>query len=127
MAAARPSEGARLSAADVVRFLSTRRFSLSDEKALQVEMFAALVAGGFDAKREVTLGVGDIIDFTIDGHIGIEVKIKGAKRAIFHQVERYAAHDSIHELILASNVAMGFPPSINGKPTYFLHLGRAWL
>lgn len=115
-----------MSAVAIMEFLSRRRFSLNHEKTLQGEMFDELTAGGFAAEREVRLSDSDIIDILVD-RTGIEVKIKGAKRAIYHQVERYAEHDRIDELILASNVPMGFPPEINGKPVYFLHLGRAWL
>jgi hypothetical protein len=81
---------------------------------------------GIPAQREVHLGDGDIIDLMC-GSVGIEVKLNGQRRAILAQCERYAAHDEVQALILATNAAMGFPESINGKPCYLVSLGRAWL
>jgi len=106
--------------------LRQHRFSLHDEKAMQAEMFSVLVAAGFEAEREVVLSDADRIDILV-GTVGIECKIKGQRRAIYHQVERYARHDRISALILATNVAMGMPPQLSGKPVLVLNLARAWL
>lgn len=111
---------------DVVTFLESLRLSPMVEKTMQREIEDALVAAGIRHQREVKLGPGDIIDFVIDG-IGIECKIKGAKRAIFHQLERYAAYDKIQSIVLLSNVAMGLPDTIKGKPAYFVAVWMAWL
>ena len=108
---------------DVLRHL---RLPLSDEKRLQAEIALALAAAGIDAAREVHLGDGDVIDFMV-GCTGVEVKIKGAKRAIYHQLERYAQHEEIVDLLLVTNVPMGFPTTIAGKPVYLLNLAKAWL
>lgn len=110
----------------LVRFLEGRRFPLSDEKRLQEEIETQLLAGAFAFEREVKLGDGDIIDFVV-GRIGLEVKIKGAKREIYRQCERYCAHDQITGLVLASNVAMGLPVEIAGKPVRLASLGKGWL
>jgi hypothetical protein len=112
--------------ADIIQLLTTRPFPLSDEKALQVEMAAAFTAAGIAFEREVHLGAGDIIDF-MAGSVGIEVKIKGARRAIFRQVERYCGYAAVGEIILATNVPMNLPVEINGKPTAIAALGRGWL
>lgn len=120
---------------DILLLLTTRTFPLSDEKALQVEMAAAFTAAGIAFEREVHLGAGDIIDFMAfaDGGeclnvgLGIEVKIKGARRAIFRQVERYCGYPAVREIILATNVPMNLPYEINGKPTAIAALGRGWL
>lgn len=111
---------------DVLRLLSGVRLPLDSEKALQAAIEGHLTASGVEFEREVTLAPGDIVDFMV-GRIAVEVKIKGARRAIFRQCERYAAHDSVEAILLVTNVAMGFPPEIGGKPTAVLHLGRAWL
>lgn len=111
---------------DIMRLINGRRFSLSDEKKLQAEIEIELTAAGIDHKREHRLDDRNIIDFMI-GTIGAEVKIKGAKLNIYRQVERYAGFDAIKRLILITNVAMGMPPLINGKPVYVVNLAKAWL
>ena len=46
---------------------------------------------------------------------------------VFRQLKRYAAHDEVNELVLVTNLSMGLPPEIDGKPTYYASLGVAWL
>lgn len=112
---------------DILRILTSRRFSLTNEKKTQEEIESALTEAGIRCVREVRLGDGDIIDFLIEDSIGAEVKIKGGKMQIFRQVERYAQRDSISSLILVTNVPTGFPEEINGKPVYVVNLAKAWL
>lgn len=111
---------------EVRQLLSSVRLPLDSEKALQAAIEAHLTASGVEFEREVTLAPGDIVDFMV-GRIAVEVKIKGQRRAIFRQCERYAAHDRVAGILLVTNVAMGFPPELLGKPTAVLNLGRAWL
>lgn len=111
----------------IIRTLSSRRFSLTNEKKTQEEIEASLTAAGIRNAREVRLGDGDIIDFVIEGSIGAEVKIKGGKMDIFRQCQRYARHNALSALILVTNVPTGFPKEINGKPVYVVNLARAWL
>lgn len=80
-------------------------------------------AASIMARREVELVKGDIIDFMV-GPIGVEVKIKGQRRAIYRQCERYCEHACVGSLVLATNVAMGMPETINGKPVFVASLGR---
>lgn len=115
-----------MSAIDIMQVLSGCRLPLTNEKRLQEAIALEFDAVGFDYGREHRLSDSDIIDFRL-GDVGVEVKIKGGKREIYHQMERYAAHDVLKELILVSNVAMGFPPALKGKPIYFLNLAKAWL
>ncbi|MER9768948.1 hypothetical protein NKJ09_23120 [Mesorhizobium sp. M0189] len=110
----------------IMALLAKLRLPLSDEKRLQAAIADEFTLADIHHEREVRLSPADVIDF-MSGQVGIEVKIKGSKRAIYHQVERYAQHDALKELILVSNVAMGFPPEINGKPVYFHNLAKAWL
>lgn len=111
---------------DIFALLSRLRLPLSDEKLLQETIAEAFDRAGILHLREDRLSDKDVIDFTV-GRIGIEVKIKGARRAIFNQVCRYAEHDRIKELILITNVATGFPAELNGKPVFVLNLAKAWL
>lgn len=112
---------------EIFHCLSSRRLSLSDEKKTQTEIADAFDECGISYEREFRLSGKDIIDFMIDGRIGIEIKIKGSRMAIFRQVERYAEHDAVKELILVTNVPTGFPKEVNGKPVYVLNLAKAWL
>jgi hypothetical protein len=110
----------------LARFLADFRFSLSDEKKTQQQIAEQLTLASVVHRREVRLSDGDIIDFMVS-NTGIEVKLKGQKMEIYRQIERYCQHDEVTSLVLATNVAMGVPPSINGKPIYVVNLGRAWL
>lgn len=115
--------GARL----VAHILSTRRLSLADEKVLQQEIGRVLAECGIPFEREKGLGDGDICDFLIAGGIALEIKIKGGKVAIYRQCRRYCAHDEVRALILATAVAMGLPPTIDGKPAVVASLSEGWL
>lgn len=111
----------------IVELIQSSRFTLSSEKALQAEMETVFLRSGLAFRREVRLAPGDIIDFLFDDGIGLEVKIKGGKMDIYSQCVRYCASPDIRSLVLATNVAMGFPPAIVGKPAFVASLGKAWL
>lgn len=116
-----------VSVAAIVGVIHAARIDLSDEKRAQSDIAAAFAAAGITARREVRLAPGDIIDFVIDG-VGVEVKLRSSrKREIFRQLRRYAGHPEIRSLVLASNLAMGLPAEIDGKPLAVASLGRAWL
>ena len=104
------------------------RIDLSNEKAAQAELHLGFEAAGLDVEREVRLAPGDIIDMMLPCGLGIEVKLRGAqKRRVFGQMVRYASHERVAGLLLISNMAMGLPPSINGKPAWYVSLGYGWL
>lgn len=109
---------------DIIHVLQTRRFNLHDEIELQKEMRDAMAA--FSPVQSYPLDKTSLIDFFIDG-IGIEVKIKGSRKKIYDQCKRYCRFQQINSLILVTNRSMGFPPEINGKPCYIVHLGKSWL
>lgn len=110
----------------IVATLNAGRFSLSREKETQAEIAGALAVAGIAHEREVEIGRRDIIDFLID-RIGIEVKIGGSKRSIHAQCVRYCKTGRLSALILATNVATGFPPEIEGTQVYVVSLGKGWL
>jgi predicted AAA+ superfamily ATPase len=115
-----------MSADQLMNALSSRRFSLENEKELQRQIFEALDPI-VSIEREARLDDRSIIDFLTDDGIGIEVKIKGSAREILRQCERYAKLDQVKSLIIVTNRSMGFPASLNGKPCWVVNLGRAWL
>lgn len=110
----------------IVHVLTSHRLPLSDEKQLQAAIAGAFAAAGLTAEREVRLAPGDIVDFMVSD-VAIEVKIKGNKRDIFRQVERYCGHQAVGGLVLATNVPMALPAQVCGKPTSVALLGLGWL
>jgi hypothetical protein len=115
-----------MSASEIIQLIRGYRFGLGDEKRLQDDLFSVLLPRFPEARREVQLSPGNRIDFMV-GPIGIEVKIKGQRLAIYRQCERYCEYNDVAELILLTNASMGFPPDIKGKPTYLVSLSKSWL
>jgi hypothetical protein len=103
------------------------RVSLTDEKTTQAEIARALDALRWGYQREVSLSPGDRPDFLTAEGIAIEVKLRARKMEVWRQLLRYAAHDRVRGILLASNTAMGLPYNAGGKPLGFVSLGRAWL
>lgn len=106
--------------------LASCQFNLSDEKRLQTQIASRLDSAGVDYRREVTLDSQGTIDF-VSARFGIEVKIKGRKKSVYYQCERYLEHEEIDGLLLVTNLAIGMPETLCGKPIYLLDLGRAHL
>ncbi|VXC63170.1 conserved hypothetical protein [Sphingomonas sp. AX6] len=110
-----------------VQILRRARLRSSTEAALQTSIETALTAGDVEFEREARLAPGERIDFLTTGGIGIEAKTRASRRAVFRQLERYAAIDTISSLILVTGTAIGLPESINGKPLFLVSLGRGAL
>lgn len=118
--------GNSISPEQIIKELSRWRYPLNHEKRTQELISSSLTNAGIEHQREVRLTPTDIVDFMV-GDIAIEVKLKGQRRAILKQCERYATHEAVQSLVLVTNAAMGFPPEIHGKPCYMMSLGKAWL
>lgn len=119
-----------MSAVAVRHALSRARFDLSSEKAVQAGIESVLVEafGHAAVEREIRLSPRDRIDLLLFGRVGLEVKVKGARKmGVWKQLNRYAEHDRIAELLLVTGLSMGLPAEIGGKPVYYLSLGRAWI
>jgi hypothetical protein len=84
-----------------------------------------------DDVAKATSRSADIADFFLpcpDGRgVVVEIKIKGSRRALHDQCERYCKSPDTAALIVATNLALGFPEEIAGKPCYVASLGRGWL
>jgi hypothetical protein len=111
---------------EIIRLVSSARMPLHNEKELQKYIGNVFFKQEISFEREYKLDDDNIPDFFIDG-IAIEVKIKGSKRAIYKQCERYCKFETVKTLILVTNRSMGFPKQINGKDCYVVLLGKAWL
>jgi len=120
--------------ARIIELLTTHRLPLADEKLLQLEISKVLADDGLLHLRELRLGKGDIVDFLVLDQtelplsgVAIEIKVKGNRRDIYRQLERYCTYECVREIVLATNVPMGLPVEINGKPASLAALGRGWL
>lgn len=114
---------------DLIRLLRRGRFDLSTEKHLQAGVEQVLSAEGVRFEREKGLSDRDIPDFLVSGGIVIECKLhkKARKMEVYRQLCRYAEHADVTAIILASNISMGLPTDINGKPTFVASLSHGWL
>lgn len=111
----------------LVNLIRSARIDLSDEKRAQYDLEQLLRKAEVLFEREVRLSEIDIVDFLVED-VGIEVKLRGArKKEVYRQLCRYARHDRVGSLILASNLSMGLPAQIEGKDAYFVRLGEGWL
>ena len=114
---------------EILSLLSSARFSLTNEKETQRQIFEHL-SSKLDCpiEREVRLSPHNIADIMVGGGWLIEVKIKRAsKMSIFNQLKRYAHFGKVCGVILVTGVPLGLPKEINGKPLYYHSLGKSWL
>jgi hypothetical protein len=112
---------------DITLVLRQARLRPSSEDALQRSIGDALTTASIWFEAEKRLRPGDRIDFLADGGVGIEAKARYGRRAIYRQLERYAKHEAITALILVTGTALGLPPSVNGKPLFYVSIGRSAL
>jgi hypothetical protein len=96
---------------------------------LQVDLELLLKKNEIPFERHLKLSPRDIPDFLVDGRIVLECKMhnKSSKMSIFRQLQRYAEHNQVGIVILVSNISMGLPAEVNGKPLYSASLSRGWL
>lgn len=116
---------------DIISILRRHRFIIDNEKHLQEQIYDQLCAQALPSMlpiiREVHLSAGDIIDFTIAGSIGIEVKLRCPKRKIYHQVVRYCNSGQLTDIIIYSATTVGMPQSINNVNIWVLNPSHSWL
>lgn len=115
---------------DIADLLGRGCFPLKRETDSQRKIEEHLRAGlpGVEVSREHRLSDRDRPDFLVDGRFVVEIKVHGAVRAkIVKQLERYAEHDLVEGLVLATGRSIVLPATINGKPLRVVNLGEAWL
>lgn len=124
-----PHPGALALPIYVLEVLRGARVDLSGEKAAQADVAAALARAmpRILVEREVRLSERDVIDVLVGGCVGVEVKLRAQKAAVWRQLRRYAASPRLTALVLVTNTAMGLPSDVDGVPAYYVSLGRAWL
>lgn len=114
---------------DIVRLLQRCRLDLSTEKHLQEGVERSLKEKGIEFEREKALSARDIPDFLVRGGTVIECKMRNRARKIdvYQQLVRYAESAEVTAIVLASNMTMGLPKEINGKPVYAASLSTGWI
>jgi hypothetical protein len=105
-------------------FLLAYRFSCSNEDEVQVSIAQLFDAAAIEYERERRIGLKDRVDFVVAPGIALEVKTQGAPADVLRQLQRYAAHDLISELVLVTTVAKhrSLPACISGKGLVVVHL-----
>ena len=110
--------------------LNSGRFRLSTEAEMQADIERALGAVFIPGQivREARLSARDRPDFLLDGGVVVEVKHNRATAgSALRQLIRYADHEQVRALILATGRAMDMPRELNGKRVIVVELGRFWL
>lgn len=111
----------------IAALIERTRIGVSTEMSAHKGVFDMLVSNNFPAESEVWISEQERIDIMVQS-VGIEVKVKGSKREIYRQLQRYAKRDQVRALVLATGVA--WPThirEIEGKPFFVASLTRGWL
>lgn len=110
--------------ADVRRAIGYCRVLATSERVVQDAIAERLHTAEIPFEREVEIASGDIIDFVVDGHLGLEVKVDGALGAVTRQLHRYAQSTRVDALVLVTTRMRHFsiPRSLNEKRVDLIHL-----
>lgn len=112
----------------IVHIIESIRLDLSDEKRLQADLESVLIVEGIRFVRESRLSSSDIPDFLLCDGTVIECKLRPAqKTAVYRQLQRYASHEEVTGIILATNLSMSLPQTIHDKPACMASLGKGWM
>lgn len=116
-----------IAARRIALIIERSRINTTTEAAANSDIRSALEAGGFHVACEVVLGPNDRIDLMV-GSIGIEVKVGHRRRSVFAQLMRYATHDRVEALVLATGAAWPVGMTkVGKKPLIVASLSRGWL
>lgn len=86
------------------------------EVELQAWIARVLDAHGIAHVREAALGDAGRPDFLV-GRVAVEVKVGGSRTALIRQVQRYAAHPDVSEVVVVTTrLAHRLPATLAGKP-----------
>jgi hypothetical protein len=105
---------------DELAFLLQRhRFNFQNELDLQDGIEKVLTEQRIEYEREFIFKAGaGRIDFLVEDHIGLEVKVGSSLASVTRQLHRYAMVEQIHSLVLVSSRTFhrNLPAELNGKP-----------
>lgn len=113
----------------IVETLPRYRYRFSNEIALHEGIAEVLQSAGVEFTRELVAGPRDRFDFFIAPGVVIEAKIKGSMSSAAQQVDRYAARDDVHAIVLATtrfwSGSLAMAPTLRGKPLRCVRLQGA--
>lgn len=118
--------GGRAAAIEIAHHLERHTYRWTTERQLQ-DGIAGVLATRFEVYAEYALSQQDRPDFWVavrGYHVAVEVKIRGARTPILQQLGRYAAHNSVDAVLLASGkraLLVGIPAEIHGTPIVVTH------
>jgi hypothetical protein len=101
----------------VVAALSDRVYRAARERALQDAIETVLRGAGFRVEREFRLNDRDRPDFLVDKCVAVEVKMRASGSTVLSQLARYAAHDRVRAIVVATprlSSLAGMPEEILG-------------
>ncbi len=106
------------------RILRATPLPRTPEVRLQDGIAACLTDHGFAFVRERRLTNADVIDFLVDGSVGLEVKVDGSLSEVTRQLHRYAQSDCVKEILLITTRSKhrALASLFAGKPVRVLHL-----
>lgn len=112
-----------MTAAALQSLLSPLRFRHANETELQAGIASVLEGAGVAFEREVPLSANDRPDFLI-GDVAVEVKTGGGLADALRQLDRYAKHARVQELILVTTrmTHRAVPDELRGKPLHVIYL-----
>jgi hypothetical protein len=116
-------------AGKIVRIIEGNRISVNCEAVAQDSIHLALRKAVAGIRREVRLSGRDRVDL-MAGAVAIEVKVKKrqSRAQILKQLERYAEHDEVQAVVLATADAWpGTIADVKGKPLFVASLTKGWL
>ncbi|OBG17955.1 MULTISPECIES: hypothetical protein [Mycobacterium avium complex (MAC)] len=109
----------------VVAVLGRRIYRAAREIALQDGIEQVLQEHDFRVEREFRLTQRDRPDFLVDGCVALEVKMRASGSSVLAQLARYAAHERVGALVVATprlSSLSGMPAEIFGVPVRMVAL-----
>ncbi|WP_036473980.1 hypothetical protein [Mycobacterium intracellulare] len=109
----------------IVAVLGRRIYRAAREIALQDGIEQVLQEHDFRVEREFRLTQRDRPDFLVDGCVALEVKMRASGSSVLAQLARYAAHERVGALVVATprlSSLSGMPAEIFGVPVRMVAL-----
>lgn len=105
------------SAGEIAALLEQYRLDASTEATLQDAIASVLTENAIPFEREARLDAYSRPDFMIGG-VAVEVKIGGSWAALVRQLQRYAKHERVAEILVVSSRVrlVRVPRELAGKP-----------
>lgn len=100
----------------IVGMLRQYKIPTANELDMQDMVGRILKHHGVEYSREHVLSARDRVDFLCGG-VAVECKVAGSPADVLVQLQRYAEHESVSELVLVtSRWDHAFEATVNGKP-----------